>query len=432
MNKNNFNKFFKSVESATPHRPFRFSRTLVLVMLCGALLATFFISSCKEQKKEAVTTVDKDVYYTCSMHPQVHEDHPGNCPICGMKLIAVRKTNMGMNANNAMQVHLTPEQIRLGNIQTDTVGKESIGDNLVLTGTLNFNQDKLSSVSARVEGRVDKLYFKNIGDYVAKGAKLYNLYSEQLNNAKQEYVNALQQESSIGNSLINYDALVESAKTKLLLWGMTNAQVNELAQSKQASTHTTFYSKEAGYITTINVTEGDYVMEGGTVLQLANLSTLWAEAQVYTTQMPSISKNGKVTVQIPDLNQTVNGTIDFVNPEINPDTRINLLRVTIPNKNNQLHPGMPVFITVNNNQHTSLTLPSDAVLRDSKGATVWIQTKPGVYEIRMVKTGVTENNAVEIKSGLTAGDVVVTSGAYLLNSEYVFKHGSDPMAGMKM
>ena len=432
MNKNNFNRFFKPVGSVTPHRPLPFRRTLVLLALCAALLTTFFISSCKEQKKEAVITVAKDVYYTCSMHPQVHEDHPGNCPICGMKLIAVRKTNMSMNANNAMQVHLTPEQIRLGNIQADTIRKESIGDKLILTGTINFNQDKLSSVSARVEGRIDKLYFKNIGDYVAKGAKLYDLYSEQLNNAKQEYVNALQQESSIGNSLINYDALVESAKTKLLLWGMTNGQIKELGQSKQVSTHTTFYSTEAGYVTTINATEGDYVMEGGTVLQLADLSTLWAEAQVYTTQMPAIGKSEKVTVQIPDLNQTVNGAIDFVNPEINPDTRINLVRVTIPNKSNQLHPGMPVFITVNNNQHTSLTLPSDAVLRDSKGATVWIQTKPGIYEIRMVKTGVTGNNAVEIKSGLTAGDVVVTSGAYLLNSEYVFKHGSDPMAGMKM
>ena len=397
MNKNNFNKFFKPVGTVTSHRSLPFSRTLVLVTLCAALLATFFLSSCKEQKKEAVITVDKDVYYTCSMHPQVHEDHPGNCPICGMKLIAVRKTNMSMNTNNAMQVHLTPEQIRLGNIQTDTIGKESIGDNLVLAGTLNFNEDKLSSVSARVEGRIDKLYFKNIGDYVAKGAKLYDLYSEQLNNAKQEYVNALQQESSIGNSLINYDALVESAKTKLLLWGMTNEQIKELAQSKQVSTHTTFYSTEAGYITTINVTEGDYVSEGGTILQLANLSTVWEEAQVYSSQMPAISKNGKVTVQIPDLNQTVNGTIDFVNPEINPDTRINLVRGTIPNTNNQLHPGMPAFITVKNNQHTSLTLPSDAVLRDSKGASVWVQTKPGVYEIRMVKTGINENNTVEIK-----------------------------------
>ena len=159
---------------------------------------------------------------------------------------------------------------------------------MVLTGTLNFNQDKLTSVSARVEGRIDKLYFKNMGDYVKKGDKLYDIYSEQLNNAKQEYVNALEQENTIGNSLINYAALVESAKTKLFLWGMTNAQINQLTQSKQVSTHTTFYSTETGYITSLNAKEGDYVMEGGTVVQLANLSTLWAEAQVYTTQMSFI------------------------------------------------------------------------------------------------------------------------------------------------
>lgn len=432
MNINFFSKYFEPGSITSIKLSFRLRRTLVLLLLCAALLTTLLISSCKEQKKEVVTTANKDVYYTCSMHPQVHEGHPGNCPICGMKLIAVPKTSMSMNAGKTMQIQLSAEQIRLGNIEADTIGKESIGDKLVLTGTLNFNQDKLSSVSARVEGRVDKLYFKNIGDYVAKGAKLYDLYSEQLNNAKQEYVNALQQESSMGNSLINYAALVESAKTKLLLWGMTNARIDQLAQSKQVSTHTSFYSTEAGYITSLNVNEGAYVPEGGTVLQLANLSTLWAEAQVYTTQISSISKNGNVTVQIPDLNQTINGTIDFVNPEINTDTRINLVRVSIPNKNNQLHPGMPVYITVSNKQHNSLTVPSDAVLRDSNGATVWIQTKPGVYEIRMVKTGIAENDAVEIISGLTAGDVVVTTGAYLLNSEYIFKHGSDPMAGMKM
>ncbi len=276
------------------------------------------------------------------------------------------------------------------------------------------------------------MYFKNVGDYVAKGTKLYALYSEQLNNAKQEYIHAVEQQSTIGNTLINYAALVESAKNKLLLWGMTNAQINQLAQSKQASTLTTFYSTEAGYITAINVNEGEYVMEGGPVVQLANLSTLWAEAQVYTTQMSSINNHENVSVQIPDVNQTINGTIDFVNPEINPGTRINLVRVTIPNKNNQLHPGMPVYITINQRQHNSITLPSDAVLRDSKGATVWVQTKPGVYEIRMVKTGIAANNAIEITAGLKEGDVVVTNGAYLVNSEYVFQHGSDPMAGMKM
>ncbi len=435
MKKNYLNRCLVAAKNILWPRSSCRKNNLKLVIFSGVLLTTILASSCKEQKTETKTevtdakgAVKKDVYYTCSMHPQVHEEHPGNCPICGMNLIAVTKTN----STSTQQIHLSPEQIKLGNIQADTIGKGSIGNKTVLTGTLNFNQDKLSSVSARVEGRIERLYFKNVGDYVAKGTKLYDLYSEQLNNAKQQYVNAVEQESTIGNSLINYNALVESAKNKLLLWGMTNGEVTQLAQSKKAPTLTTFYSTEAGYITAINVNEGEYVMEGGSVVQLANLSTLWAEAQVYTTQMSSISKSENVSVQIPDLGETINGTIDFVNPEINPDTRINLVRVNIPNKNNQLHPGMPVYITINNKQHNSITLPSDAVLRDSKGATVWVQIKPGVYEIRMIKTGISDNDAVEITSGLTDGDVVVTSGAYLLNSEYIFKNGADPMAGMKM
>ncbi len=400
-------------------------RTILLITSCLLLI----ISSCKEQGKQQVSLLNNNIYYTCSMHPQVHEEHPGNCPVCGMKLIAVSKTSK----HETTQIHLSSQQIMLGNIRSDTVGRGIIGSKLVLTGTLNFNQDELSSVNARVEGRVDKIYFKSVGDYVRKGDKLYDLYSEELNNARQEYINALQQESTIGNSLINYAALVKSAKNKLLLWGVSSGQVSQLAQSKKASELTSFYSTESGYITSFDVNEGDYVTEGGRVVQVANLATLWAEAQVYTTQMSAVNANDRVTVQIPDLNNMeVNGTIDFVNPEINPDTRINLVRVTIPNKNNLLHPGMVAYITIDNKQHNSLTLPADAVLMDSKGSTVWVEVKRGTYEVRMVQTGITDNDKVEITSGLNPGDVVVTSGAYLLNSEYIFERGSNPMAGMKM
>jgi len=406
-------------------------RTLVRLVFYSAfiMIVLFVFNSCKEKKQTKIVSAKKDVYYTCSMHPQVHEDKPGNCPICGMKLIAVSKTS----ASETAQVHLSAQQIKLGNIYADTVGEGSIGDQMILTGTLNFNENKLSSISARVEGRVDKLYFKNIGDFVHKGDKLYDLYSEQLNSAKQEYITALQQQNTLGNSLINYGALVESAEHKLILWGMTNEQINHLKNSKQISDETTFYSNETGYITTLNIKEGDYVMEGSTVVQLANLSTLWAEAQVYTTQMSFINKSENVSVQIPDLNnQTINGKIDFVNPEINPDTRTNLVRVTISNINNQLHPGMPVYIVAKSAAHNSIQLPLDAVLTDSKGSSVWIETKPGIYEVRMIKTGITDGNMIEIVSGLQNGDIVVTSGAYLINSEYIFEHGANPMAGMNM
>ena len=393
------------------------------------LIAPVLFARCRDDKTQETAAANDSFYYTCSMHPQVMENHPGNCPLCGMKLIAVQKSATHIST----QVRLSDEQIKLGNIRVDTIKYGSIGDRMILTGTLNLNQDKLYSVSARVEGRVEKLYFKNTGDYVHRGDKLYDLYSEQLNNAKQEYITALEQQNSVGSSLINYETLVDASKQKLLLWGMTNEQINTLGKTKQMSTLTSFYSTEEGYITSLNIKEGDYIMNGGTVLQLADLTTLWAEGQVYTTEMSSLDRAGNITVQVPGLNnQTISGKVEFINPEINPDTRIAIIRVTLNNSDHQLRPGMPVYIIANSTLRTSITLPVDAVLRDSKGSTVWVQVQPNVYEPRMVQVGNDDASAVEILSGLKPGDIVVTSGAYLINSEYIFEHGANPMAGMDM
>jgi membrane fusion protein, copper/silver efflux system len=398
--------------------------------LCFSLYAMTALSSCKHAPgKPPQASGKNDVYYTCSMHPQVKEDHPGKCPICQMDLIAVSKGSS--RTNN--EVRLNTQQIMLGNIQLDTISSGNIGDKLLLTGTLNFNQQRLSTVSTRIEGRTETLYIKKTGDYVHKGDKLYDLYSEPLNNAKQELTNALQQQKTIGNSLINYGAVVESAKTKLLLWGMTMTQIDKLSTGTPASTVTTFYSPQDGYVTAVNIQEGGYATEGAPIIQLADLSTLWAEAQVYTTQLSFFDKGDRVVVQIPDLgNLNIPGTIDFINPEIDPDTRINLVRVTIRNANNTLHPGMPVYIMASNTQHHAITIPANAVLTDSKGTTVWIQTKPGVYTIRRVQIGIISDERTEIISGLHPGDVVVSSGAYLINSEYIFENGANPMEGMKM
>jgi len=428
--KNYLTKRFHKSKSG-PEVALLLHRICLMLILCFTVIGVSVISltGCKEKKQAETASVKADVYYTCSMHPQVHAERPGNCPICGMKLIAVSKTSM----STAAEVHLTSEQITLGNIHVDTMRNESIGDKLVLTGILNFNQNGLSSVSTRTEGRIQKLYFKNIGDYVQKGDKIYDLYSEQLNNAKQEYKTALEQESIIGNSLINYNAVVQSAKNKLLLWGLSESQVEELNGSKEISPLTSFYSPASGYITTLNIQEGDYAMEGGTIFTLADLSTLWAEAQVYTAQLSELDKSGTASVQVPYMpGREFKGTIEHVNPEINPDTRINLIRVAIPNTDHSLKPGMPVYVVINSTQHKSFTLPLDAVLRDSKGAVVWVRTNHNTFTSRMVQTGLETGDRIEILSGVKPGDVVVTSGAYLLNSEYKFKTGNDPMAGMKM
>ncbi len=341
--------------------------------------------------------------------------------------------NRSGNDSSADAITLSDQQVQLGNIHTDTINSGMLGDKIVLAATLSINAMKTTSISARVMGRIEKLYFKNIGDYIKKGDRLYDLYSEELNNSKQELVLALEQKSTLDNTIIDFNRLIQSAKFKLLLWGMTEAQIEEIERTRKTSPTTIFYSNASGYITTLAVQEGDYTMEGGTLMQLADLSTVWAEAQVYSSQLSQIDRNGIAEVQIPDLpGKKIQGKIEFVNPEINRDTRINLIRVTIPNPGNELKPGMSAYVFIKSRQHNMLSLPIDAVLRDGKAATVWIQTGKNTYQNRMVITGMETGDLIEIKSGLKAGDIIVTSGAYLINSEYIFKKGADPMAGMKM
>ena len=401
-----------------------------LICLLMFLFAVGMIS-CKTKKTEhkVNTATTEHTYYTCSMHPQIMQSQPGQCPICGMQLIEVTKT---INESSE-EILLNDEQIHLGNIKVDSVTSTGIGDKIYLTATLGFNQHKTTSVSSRVMGRIEKLYFKNTGDYVKQGDKLFDIYSEDLNNAKQEYILALQQQSLTNNSIIDYTQLLQSAKNKLLLWGLTEIQIKELAATKEAAPLTSFYSPVSGYITTLEVKEGDYAMEGGTIVRLADLSTLWAEAQVYTSQLAQLDKTGTVLVKIPDMaGKEFTGKIEYANPEISPDSRIDLIRVTITNGDMKLKPGMAAYVIIKSTKHNSFTLPIDAVLRDGKTATVWVRTNHDSFVSRIVQTGLETDDRIEIVSGLKPGDMVVTSGAYLLNSEHKFKKGRNPMAGMKM
>jgi len=396
------------------------------VLLVVFITAVLFVA-CKSKKNQP--PADPDVYYTCSMDPQVKENKPGKCPICKMELTAARKSSR----QNTDEIELSDQQVQLGNIHVDTLGKSSVGSQVILNATLNFDQQKTSAVSARIAGRVEKLYYKNIGDFVPRGAKLFELYSEELNNAKQEYLLMLEKQKTLGNTIINFDQLLEGAKNKLQLWGMTETQLAELAKSNKAAPLTPFYSHAAGFITSLEISEGSNVTEGSTILRLADLSTLWAEAQVYSSQLSTIDREGLAMVLFPDMpGIEVKGKIEFLNPEINPDTRINLVRVSIPNPNHLLKPGMSAYVTVKNRGHKMLSLPADAVIRDGRGALVWVQISKNKFKYKMVQLGLESNDQVEIKSGLKAGDGIVVSGAYLLNSEYIFKTGGNPMEAMKM
>ncbi|OQP67432.1 efflux transporter periplasmic adaptor subunit [Niastella vici] len=396
---------------------------LVRFVLYSALVPLLLLAACKGKKAPAEAKTD--TYYTCSMHPQIMQDKPGTCPICHMDLIAVNRSKETKD-----EIMLSNEQIQLGNIQTDTLGHAMMGDKVVLTATLNFDEMKVNTVSARITGRIDRLYFKNTGDFVKKGDHLFDLYSEELNTAKQEYLAALERQQTLGNSIIDFKQLLQSAKNKLLLWGVSESQIDALGKTKQFTPLTAFYSTATGYVTELPIKEGQYVMEGGVVVKLADLSTLWAEAQVYASQLASVDYKGVATVQLPDMpGKDITGKVTFANPEISADTRINLLRVSIPNTGNQLKPGMPAYVILKSSAGSAMTLPIDAVLRDGQMAMVWVQTANNTYKRKMIETGLESGDRVEVRSGLQNGEVVVISGAYLLNSEYIFKKGGDASTG---
>lgn len=385
----------------------------------------FFIS-CKDKK---IAHTDHNTFYTCSMHPQVVSDKMGTCPICYMDLVMVKKQN---NLNPG-EIYLNDEQLRLGNIKTETLSIGNLNEKMVMTGVLSYNQNERQSISSRIMGRIDKLYFKSVGDYVTTGSPLYEIYSEELNNAKQEYILALNKKKKFDKTIISVDEIITSATNKLLLWGMSKNQIKELEQTPINTNTTTFYSPYSGYITSVATQEGRYVMEGGNIVDIANLSTLWVETQAYSSHLSFIQKNSSSKILIPDLdNLEMNARVEFINPELNSNTRINTVRFTVANNTQKLKPGMPVYVIIEKPNIRSITLPTDAVIHDSKGTTVWIKTGKNTFKSTMVEVGIESENKIEIKGGLNLKDIVVTSGAYLLNSEFIFKNGADPMAGMKM
>lgn len=387
------------------------------------LLGILLLVACQTRTKNT-SKIDPDVYYTCSMHPQIVESHPGKCPICHMELTVINNVNP---AKHADEIQLSPEQIQLGNIRIDTIRSTSLGKETVVTGTVGFDQSAQNAVSSRISGRIERLYVKNIGDPVSRGARLYDLYSEDLNNEKQEYLLILQKQKELGNSIIDYNELAQSAMHKLLLWGLTEEQVNELTSAGKATGTTPFYSTAGGAVTELDVKEGDYVTEGSTVVKLADLSYVWVEARVYTSQLSAFRSAATADVEFPDLaGKRMQGEISFVNPAVDPSTRINLIRVAVPNKDHLLRPGMSAFVTLKDPQRRALSLPTNAVLRNGTMSSIWIQTSPNTFKSRMVETGQEGDGFIEIKSGLQPGDAVVSSGAYLLQSEYILRNGANP------
>ncbi len=401
-----------------------FIRNIALI----ALAPSVFLAACTGEKKtDRGGTKDKQQIFTCPMHPQVIKDEMGTCPICGMDLVPFEKSD------NDVALKIDDKRQALANITTIIIGENALSGAKQLNGRLTVDPEQSSYISSRIAGRIEQLYIRETGVKVRKGQALYKLYSEQLATLQQEYLMAVAQEKQFKGDKIERQ-IVAAAKQKLLLYGQSESQLQQLLKTKKKDPFVLFYAPESGVVAELSATQGQYVSEGSPIIRLEGYGKLWVEADVYPVEASKIKVGQKVKVIVRGWeDQPQEMVISFITPSLQSGSQLAQIRGSIANPGQQWQPGLQanVFL-LSVNKGSVLTLPVDAVIRDGKGMHVWVKTANDSFEPRLVKTGVENDSQVEISEGLKNGDQVVVTGAYLLYSEYILKKGKNPAEGLKL
>lgn len=285
----------------------------------------------EEEAHEHAQTAATGEIWTCSMHPQIRQDDPGQCPICGMDLIPVTLTS-AQGHPSPFILEMTPEAVALANIQTTEVGTASAGNELRLTGTIRANEEKLSTITAKFPGRIENLYVSVTGQQVRRGERLASIYSPDLIAAQRE----LQEAAKTWDI---FPELYQAARQKLRLWGLSNQQLSRIENANQLLTAFDIYADAAGVVTERMVAVGDYVNTGTSLFQVANLSTVWAVLDAFETDLALVNEGAPVTVTVPGAGgREFSTTVQFVTPTLGAGTRAVEVRAELPNPNQTLKP----------------------------------------------------------------------------------------------
>nr|WP_293842934.1 efflux RND transporter periplasmic adaptor subunit [uncultured Arsenicibacter sp.] len=360
--------------------------------------------------------------YTCPMHPQIVQDAPGTCPICGMDLVSVTKTG-----EKATEIMLSSSQMQLANVTVRPVSSGSIGNSSVLNARLAADERLTDVISSRVAGRIDRLYVKEIGKPIRKGQVLYEIYSEPLLTQQQEYLLAVRQAEELKEP--RYEVFRRAAEQKLRLYGMTSGQIAQLGKTRQVQPRIPFLAPVGGTVTELTVSEGQYVGEGALLYRLVNLNQLWVEAELYAGEARFVKVGDAVPVEVVgnEAGQRLSARVAFINPEYRAGSQVLVMRAVLPNPGGRYQPGQQARVLLQQGVQRGLTLPVDALVRAGEGAVVFVQTGEGTFQPRRVKTGAETDQQVAITSGLTGEETVAMSGAYLLYSELILKKGINPI-----
>ncbi len=384
---------------------------LVVVLLLGVLLG-WALSHLGGPTVATGTVAAAKTLYTCGMHPQIIQEQPGNCPICGMKLTAIRKQEGSTNATtDASVIAIDPVTMQNMNLRVGLVTSGPLRRVVRAAGSVEYSETALADVTTKFKCWIEKLYVDTTGQQVHRGEPLFEIYAPELFSAQAEFL--------LTTSLTNA-SLRESAARKLKFFDFTDAQIAELERTRQPRKAVTVFAPADGVVVEKMAVAGQMVEAGMKVFRLADLGLVWVQAQIYERDLAFVKLGQEAVVTLSYLpDRQFRGRVTYVYPNVDDKTRTAKVRMEFHNPGYFLKPGMfaEVRLTAELSSAT-LLVPEMAVLRSGEQNTMFVEQGGGRFEARNVTLGAAaENGLIQILAGVKAGERVVTSGQFMLDSE---------------
>ena len=390
----------------------------IIILILGCLffggVIGWSLRSGGHEEESLTHSHQEGIAYTCSMHPQIRQNEPGSCPLCGMALVPVESSQSDAGTNH--QLKLTPEAVALSNISTTKVTSGIHHPQLALNGKVQVDETRISNISANFAGRIDQLLVAFTGHTVKKGDRLATIYAPELVTAQKELLEA--KKSKDENPV-----LYQAARNKLIQWRLTPAQIDRLEEASETVTSFDILADVSGVVTQRNVAVGDFVTKGTVLFEIMDLQKVWILLDVYENDLSAVQLGDKINFKANAYpGHSFEGRVSFVDPLLDPQSRTLKIRAEAGNPELLLKPEM--FVTAllesqaKGNQE-SLTIPKSAVLWTGEKSVVYVQVgdrESPAFEMREVELGTSIDERIAVKSGLNLGDEVVSNGAFAVDA----------------